>query len=364
MEKNFRFNLEETAGAIGDYGTLIPIIIGVAAVTDLNLAPILFFFGLSYIGIGLYYKLPMPVEPMKAIGAIAIAGNLSTQEIAGAGITSGLIFIIIGATGGMYWVKRYVPTSIIRGIQLGLALTLFRTAFNFINQDITIGVISISIIIVFFLAPILDISALVVLCFGISWGIYTQGLPPLTAFTWPELTLPAFPDIRSGFITGTIPQIPLTLGNSVLATSLLITDLFDKKVAEDKMITSVGIISLVSSCFGGFPMCHGAGGLAAQYRFGARTGGSNIISGIILLFIAFFFASQDLVHIIPFGVLGSLLFFSALQLLQSSFQTNRWFYTLSTGIIAFFFNTSAGFIIMLTIYWLKTRLDSKTQTPG
>lgn len=75
LEKDFRFNLEEFAGAIGDYGTLLPIILGVALVVDVNLSAIFFFFALSYIFTGLYYKLPMPIEPMKAVGAIAIAGG-------------------------------------------------------------------------------------------------------------------------------------------------------------------------------------------------------------------------------------------------------------------------------------------------
>lgn len=100
LEKDFRFNLEETAGAIGDYGTLIPIIIGVAAVTEIELSTMLFFFGLAYIGTGFYYKLPMPVEPMKAIGAIAISGGLSASEVAGAGVITGVILLIIGFTGG------------------------------------------------------------------------------------------------------------------------------------------------------------------------------------------------------------------------------------------------------------------------
>lgn len=91
LEKDFRFNLEETAGAVGDYGTLIPIIIGVAVVTEIELSTMLFLFGLAYIGTGLYYKLPMPVEPMKAIGAIAISGGLTASEVAGAGFVTGLI---------------------------------------------------------------------------------------------------------------------------------------------------------------------------------------------------------------------------------------------------------------------------------
>ena len=359
--KNFRFNLEETAGAIGDYGTLIPIIIGVTAVTDLKLATILFFFGIFYIGIGVYYKLPMPVEPMKAIGTIAIAGKLSSMEIVGAGVTTGLIFILIGLTGTMQYIKKSIPNSIIRGIQFGLVLKLLKTAIDFTLQTPYIGGIAIIIIIVFYFASILDISALVVFTVGLIWGIYTHGLPPLTNFVLPELSLPSFQTLKSGFWQGTLPQLPLTLGNSVLATSLLIKDLFKREVKEDKIVTSVGIMSIISSPLGGFPMCHGAGGLAAQYRFGARTGGSNIISGIILLLISFFFASQELIHIIPYGILGALLFFSSLQLFDSTKKTDNWLFTGLTGVLAFVIDMSIGFIIMLIIYWVKEYLTKSEE---
>ncbi|MFW6007085.1 MAG: putative sulfate/molybdate transporter, partial [Halanaerobiales bacterium] len=103
-----------------------------------------------------------------------------------------------------------------------------------------------------------------------------------------------------------------------------------------------------------FPMCHGASGLAAQYRFGARTGGSNIISGIILLLIAFFFGSQELVNIIPYGVLGALLFFSAIQLFKSSIKTENKIYTGLTGIIALFWGMSVAFGIMMVFHFIKT----------
>ena len=349
MEKDFRFNLEEAAGAIGDYGTLLPIIVGVAVVTEINLSSILLFFGLSYIATGVYYKLPMPVEPMKAIGAIAISGTLSTGEIAGAGILMGIILLLIGFIDGIDLIKKHIPEWLIRGIQLGLALILMQTALSFLMEDWLFGVISISIIIIFYFVKVLDISSLIVFGLGLIIGIYYSGLPPITIISWPELTLPGISEFSTGFWTGTIPQMPLTLGNAVLATSLLITDLFERKVSEQKLVTSMGIMCIVSSPLGGFPMCHGAGGLAAQYRFGARTGGSNIISGIILLVIAFFFASPELLGIIPFGVLGAMLVFTALQMFQSAIKTDNKVLMLVTGIIAFLSNIAISFIMMMIL---------------
>ncbi len=211
----------------------------------------------------------------------------------------------------MIYINKYTPGCIIRGIQLGLALKLISTSINFILQDSLIGIIAVFIIVGFYFAPILDISSLIVFMLGLMRGLYQSGLPASELFKFPELSLPSRQAMTLGFWNAGLSQIPLTIGNPVLATSLLIKDLFNKKVSESKIITSVGIMSPVASPLGGFPMCHGAGGLVAQYRFGARTGGSNILSGIILLIIAFFFASPELIKILPYGVLGALLFFSA-----------------------------------------------------
>jgi len=349
MERDFRFNLEEMAGAIGDYGTLLPIIVGVAVVTEINMSSILLFFGLAYIATGIYYKLPMPVEPMKAIGAVAIGGALTAGEIAAAGILMGVILLLLGIFGGIDLIKEHIPDWLIRGIQLGLTLILLETAMSFLVEDWLIGLISVGIILAFFFVDVLDISSLIVFGLGLIIGIYYTGLPPLTIISWPGFTLPAISEFGTGFWSGTLPQIPLTLGNAVLATSLLITDLFEREVPENKLVISMGLMCLISSPLGGFPMCHGAGGLAAQYRFGARTGGSNIISGIILLIIAFFFASPQIIEVIPYGVLGAMLFFTAFQMFQSAILTDKKVLMVATGVLAFLTNIAIAFIVLFVL---------------
>lgn len=359
MKNPLRFDLKELAGAIGDYGTLLPIVVGVVVVTRMPLSPILFFFGLSYILTGLYYRLPIPVEPMKVIGAIAIGGSLTKGEIAGAGIITGLILLGLGLFGGMNQIKKVVPISIIRGIQLVLALTFFQTAFTFIQVDPILGLISLAIVSAFTLLPVLDISSLLLFTLGILVGLYHHGAPGFYQFQWPFLSLPSLPELGRGFLAGALPQIPLTLGNSILATSLLVADLFKEKVPEGRLAKSVGLMCLLSSPFGGLPMCHGAGGLAAQYRFGARTGGSNILSGGILLVVAFFFASKEVIQLLPYGVLGALLFFSGLQLLKSAAKTNDYWITLLTGFLGFF-HLAAAFLAMLILYWSREKIKKNT----
>jgi len=361
MEKDFRFNLEETAGAIGDYGTLLPIIVGAAVVTDISLSTILFFFGLSYIATGIYYRLPIPVEPMKAIGAIAISGALTANEIAGAGIFMGIILLVVGWSDGIEYIKRYIPRWLIRGIQFGLTLILLETALFFLVDDWRIGILSVAIIFAFYFTDVTDISSLVVFGLGLVIGIYYYGFPPVSYLTIPELTLPGLSELGTGFWSGTLPQLPLTLGNAVLATSLLITDLFERRVEEKKLVKSMGLMCIISSPLGGFPMCHGAGGLAAQYRFGARTGGSNIISGVILLIIAFFFASPDIIEIIPYGVLGAMLVFTALQMFRSAVKTEKKTMMFLTGILSYLTNIAVGFIVMFLLHLAIKMFSSDIQ---
>ncbi len=362
MEQDFRFNLEETAGAIGDYGTLLPIIVGVVVVTEINLSVILLFFGLSYIFTGLYYKLPMPVEPMKVIGAVAISGALTAAEIAGAGILMGIILLMFALFGGMKYIKKQIPDWLVRGIQFGLTLILLETALSFIIDDWIIGLISIAIIVIFYFISVMDISSLVVFGLGLCIGFYNFGLPSLTFFSWPGFILPDIQELITGFWSGTLPQLPLTIGNAVLATSVLITDLFERQVPERKLVASMGIMCLFSSPLGGFPMCHGAGGLAAQYRFGARTGGSNIISGVILLIVAFFFATPEIIQIIPYGVLGAMLFFTALQMFQSAVITDKKLLMVVTGVISLLINIGAAFIIMFVFFKGKKLFKKHTNS--
>ena len=357
---DFRFNLEEIAGAIGDYGTLFPIVLGVAFVSNLNLGHILLFFSVWYIITGLYYKMPMPVEPMKAIGAIVIAGNLSKEEITASGMILGILFLILGFSKGMNFVQEKVPSSVVRGIQMGLALLLFKTSINFMIKDIILSLICITIIILFLITTkfthITDISVIVILLIGIVIGFSKSGIPQIRILSLPTLIVPGIQDFVKGGWLLAIPQAPLTITNAILSTSLLMQDLIHREVEPDKLSISIGLMNLTSVPFGGFPMCHGAGGLAAQYRFGARTGGSNIISGILLLPIALFFASPEFVAIIPLGVFGALLVFVAIELGKHSLKTDSYIVTITIAILALITNMTIAFIIGIILAYSLAKI--------
>ncbi|MDH5174369.1 MAG: putative sulfate/molybdate transporter [Elusimicrobiota bacterium] len=360
---DFRFNAEEIAGAIGDYGTLIPIVLGVAIVSNVNLGYTMLFFSFWYIVTGIYYKMPVPVEPMKAIGALVIAEGMSGGEIAASGIMVGILFFALGLFKGMKFIQEKVPQSVIRGIQLGLALLLIKTSINFIIGDYILAIICISIIVLFLMAnkfgKIPDVSSICILLIGIIVGFSLYGIPRIRMISMPNLIIPTLQDfLRGGWLLA-IPQVPLTIANAILATTLLMQDLVHRDVDPDKLSVTIGLMNLTAVPFGGFPMCHGAGGLAAQYRFGARTGGSNIISGLILLPIALFLASPEFVAIIPFGVFGALLVFVAIELGRHSIKTDSYLITGIIAILALVINMTVAFIVGMILAYIWTKIRSR-----
>lgn len=358
--KAFRFTTEELSGAVGNFGTVLPILLGVAIVSDVNAGYIFLFLSLAYIVTGLYYKLPMPVEPMKAIGAIVIAENLSHEQIAASGIILGVLFLLLGYLKGLNFLQKNIPQSVIRGIQLGLALVLVKSSIGFIIWDLIIALICIGVIVLFFLLnkyrKLSNIGSLVVIAFGIVYGIIRNGLPEAEFIGAPFLILPSLQDFYTSGWRLALPQAPLTLTNAILAISLLFLDTFQKNIAPDKLSKSTGIMNLIATPFGGFPMCHGAGGLAAHYRFGARTGGANIIGGLILLPVALWFAGPDFILLIPSGVFGALLIFVAFELGKHAFKTSSYTVTVIIAVLAFFTNFAIAFIVGLALHFLMKRM--------
>jgi MFS superfamily sulfate permease-like transporter len=369
-EGGIRVTLEEIAGAVGDFGTIFPIMLGVAIVCpDVNVSHFFLFLAAWYIIAGFYYRLPIPIEPMKAIGAIVIAEGLSGGEIVASGIIVGVLFLLLGLVGGMTWIGERIPKSVVRGVQAGLALLLLKTSLGYIISDVLFAALSIGIIVAFFIASqrtrVPDISALMVLGIGLAAGIATQGMPPFRLIPIPGLVIPAPAD----FITGTwdlaLPQIPLTLTNAILATSLLTYDLFPKKgVDPDRLSRTIGAMNLISTPLGGFPMCHGAGGLAAMYRFGARTGGANIIAGLFILIFAIAFAPPEVLTLIPFGVFGALLVFVAIELGKHSAKTESYLVTGAIAVLTLVIGLTIAFIIgMVLAYALQWR-EGRRQGSG
>ncbi len=361
-----KFTLPEFTGSLADLGTIIPFVLIAVSLCGMSLGPILLAFGLFYIISGLVYRLPVAAEPLKVVGAISIAAGLTHGEIIGAGLFVGLFFLLIGVTGLINYIEKIFPLSLIRGVQLGLALVLLYKGGQYIWGDISIGLIAIGL---FLLAKLVsdrrsDLNfpgALVIFIVGIAYGVYRFGMPPVHFGIPLDFYLPGVNELLSGAYKAGIAQVPLTLTNAVLATSLLASDLFKEKISNKKLSITIGATDVVAPLFGGFPMCHGAGGMAAHYRFGARTGGSDIMIGLLFVAVSFV-ATSAMLTIIPYGILGVLLLFAGLEMLRYAIKTDHYVITGVMGVVTLLVDPTIGLatgIVLFLVFLLWKRLAGK-----
>ncbi len=341
---SYRFDRLEFAGSLGDLGTLIPLSVAMILVTNLSVTSVLLMVGLFYIFGGLYYKLPIPVQPLKVVAAIAIAcpEKVSVPVIAASGILFGLVLLFLAFTGLIDWLAKFFTKPIMRGIQLGLGFILINKGIHlilkkelFINKSFIpagFGEIPMNAVIgIFgFLVTLLLISnkrfpgAIIAVVSGIVIGILYGSLDNVGFSLGPisiDLYGPKIDEFLNAFVLLVIPQIPLTLGNAVMGTADTCYSLFGKgphtrRATYRAFATTMGITNVFAGLLGAMPMCHGAGGLAAHYRFGARTGGSNIMIGSVFLLLALALGKIgiSLLSSIPNAVLGILLLFSGIEL--------------------------------------------------
>lgn len=367
----------EFSGGLGDLGTFIPLAVSLTLITGMDIGIILIFAGLFNILTGILFGLPIPVQPMKAIAAVAIAEQLLPGEIAAAGLAMGAILLVLGVTGWVEKLEKLMPLPVIRGIQLGIGLRLSIRGIEFIVQTGAFGLDSISMAlalggITLLLRPTRTFPAallLLIVGVGITLTInpfdneYLRFSLSQFSFNFPNGVM-----WKNGILLGALPQLPLTLLNSVLAVCALSGNLFPgRKIAVDKMAASVGIMNLLSCGFGAMPMCHGSGGLAGQYHFGARTGGSVVMLGAGKLLIGLLFgeaAMRMLMHF-PHSVLGIMLLFAGVELAMPARdqRTRQQFLVMiitAVGIVAI--NTSFGVLLGLATKLLVEMRLLSTET--
>lgn len=335
MAANNRYNRSEWAGAFGDLGTLIPFVVGYISILGMDPLGILLGFGVFLIASGLYYKTPLPVQPMKAIGAAAMTQGtlIGSGAVWSAGLFSGLFWLTLGLSGVLKFISRIVSKPVIRGIVLGLGLSFILEGTRFMRTDILIAIIAL-ILTVLLLRRKRIPAMFVLLVFGLAVTLLQnpEVLEALSAirpsFRFPRfsLNIPSGREWLSGIFVLAIPQIPLSLGNAIFATTAENNRLFpDRPVSERKLAVSQGLMNLIAPLFGGIPVCHGAGGLAAHVRFGARTGGTVVILGSVLLLLGLFFSDSVLLlfEMIPPAVLGVILCLTGLELAMSARDVGR-----------------------------------------
>ena len=318
--KSFEFNSRELAGSMGDWGTLFPLAIGYIVVNGLNPAGFLVMMGLANIVTGIVYRLPMPIEPMKVLAVMAIAQHWSPSMVYASGFAMGVIWLFFAATNLVGRIAEITPRSVIWGIQVALGVLLAVEAIKMLSTGWALGIVSILIVLAFRqnrLAP----AAIVLMALGVAIIMIRGDLQrvSLPAFHLPPLTGFRLEEVGQTLLLAGFAQIPLTITNATIATAALIKKYWpDKSVSERRLSLNQGLMNLILPFFGGMPMCHGAGGLAGQYYFGARTGGTNIIEGVIEISLGLFLASSvaSIFAVFPSAIIGAMMFLVGLELVK------------------------------------------------
>ncbi|MCZ6906716.1 MAG: putative sulfate/molybdate transporter [Deltaproteobacteria bacterium] len=322
-----RFDRNELSGAFGDIGTDLPLIIGMIVAAGLDSASVLIMFGVMQLLTGFIYRIPMPVQPLKAMAAIVISQNLPGNILYGGGLAIGITMLLLTVTGSIDWLGRVIPKSVIRGIQFGLGLKLASIALkNYLPADSIPGywLAAIGFVLTIFLIGNRRYPpAIFVIILGMVYAFFFK-LDAITVvksigFSLPNFYMPTLPDILTGFVVLALPQIPLSLGNSIFATRQMTQDLFpDQAISVRKISFTYSLINLINPFLSGIPICHGSGGMAGHYAFGARTGGSVVIYGLLYLLLGFFFSGGfgKVIQVFPLPILGVILLFEGLTLMM------------------------------------------------
>ena len=350
-----RFAFGELSGALGDSITVLPLVVAIGALSELSAGTVLLGFGLFQVVWGVYYGLPVSVEPMKALAALVIAGTLSAREFVVAGILAGAVLLVVGRTRALGRLQAFIGEPVVRGVQLAVALLLLETGLRLGLQGIAMGLLATGLVLGLVLLGMARVAPLVVLALGGVVAIAQVG-PPTAAR--PPLSGPLFaaPSLDYGSLVGaTAGQLAMTVGNAAVATSLLLSDYYGAEISPDELATSMGVMNLVAIPLGMIPMCHGSGGVAGKYTFGARTAGSNVILGALYAGAALF--ATGLVLAFPLALRGVVLVVVALELGRTSLESEHLGITLLVGVVSVLSNVGVGFACGLGL-WLFTQRTS------
>ena len=321
-----KYDKMEFAGAFGDLGTLIPFVVGYITLNKMDPLGILVAFGVFKIFVGLYFRTPVPVQPMKAIGGMAIAhaGTITHGMIWASGIFTGVFWLLMGLTGAVTWIQQITTKPVVRGIMLGLGLSFIVGGLDMMRAEPLLAVGG-AVLTLVLLSSKRYPAMLALLAFGII-AAFIQN-PALLGdlshvslrFRFPQIGIPriSWSDMVAGCLILGLPQAPLTLGNAIIGTVAENNEYFpDRPITAKAISIDHGVMNLISPCIGGIPLCHGAGGMAGHMRFGARTGGALVILGLIVLSSGLFLSDSIslILQVFPQSILGVILFFAGVEL--------------------------------------------------
>ncbi|RMZ90637.1 hypothetical protein DV736_g2121, partial [Chaetothyriales sp. CBS 134916] len=390
-----RSPLSEISGSLGDLGTFLPIVIALSDGKQISLTTTLIFTGIYNVLTGLVFGIPLPVQPMKAIAAVAILKSLSPGALAAAGIFVSACVLVFSLTGLLEWFTRAIPIPVVKGIQVGAGLSLILAAGSRATSSLSWLHPSWADNYIWMIAAFIALFAvnirprvhyaLIIFIIGTAVATIRSALSPDAhlpglRFWHLYVQVPLGQDWRVGILDAGIGQLPLTTLNSIIAVTHLAADILPE--VKTPSVTSIGIsvaaMNLFGCWFGAMPVCHGSGGLAAQFRFGARSGASIIFLGLFKLLLGLIFGESltDVLYNFPIAFLTVMIIAAGLELanvgeslntdrardikgrgilekkLTEEERKQRWTVMLTTaGVLVGFRNDAVGFLAGLVCHW-------------
>ncbi len=323
--------LSELAGGLGDAGLFIPIAIAMVTLNGLGATAVFAGTGLVYVATALAFRVPIPVQPLKAFAAAAIALGLSANVLAAGALEMSAAMAVLAVTGAADWLAKRFPLVLIRGIQAAVALLLAKAAIELaakgnwsglpaIDPSASIALAAIACAVLFVLRDRRVPGTLLVLGAGAAVGLIVGGFPSGITLGPDGLTLglPGDAAFATALTTLVIAQIPLTFGNSVVATADAERTYFGKRarrVRPGRLAASIAGANAMAGLVHGLPVCHGAGGVTAHYRLGARTAAATLMTGgiYVVLGVAIGTSLPSLLHVLAPGALAGMLAFVAIE---------------------------------------------------
>ena len=361
----------EVAGALADLGVLVPIVVALILVNGLSASAVLLPAGLLYVAAGWFYRVPIPVQPLKAFGAIAIAQGLGADVIAAGALLMAAVFPPLGVSGLLDRAAAVFPKPLVRGVQLSVGLLLVRLAWGLVTepprQFADAGTPTLLLVAAGLVAAgaayLWRARGITVALVGLAvvWMLVRRPDLPLSfGPTDLRVRIPAAADVATAAVVLVVPQLPLTFANSCIATADAARGYFGSaaaRVSAGRLAVSLGLGNVVAGLLGGMPVCHGAGGLTAHRSFGARTGRAPMLLGGVLVVLALAGGAMTARALtgFPVWILAALLAVAGLlhiQLLRDLTGRRQWLFALGVGLVGALANLAVALGIGLVGWWL------------
>jgi MFS superfamily sulfate permease-like transporter len=368
--------VREISGGFADLGTFLPLVIGLLMLGSYDACGVLVGFGVFAIATGLFYRRPIPAQPMKAVAAVAITGGMGAAAVTASGLVIGTVLLVLGVSGLINRLQRLVPRTVLLGIQFGLGLSLLTTSASLAGGHQWLSLAALAGLAALQLTALRAAGCLILIVGAILWSLaFGAAHLPEGPIGWHVPGLVAFDlsSMREALETAVFPQLALTVTNAVLLTAALSADYFpgsQDRVSPRNLALTSGALNFLLVPFGAVPMCHGAGGLAAQFAQGARTGLAPIAFGCTCMLLGVLAGPQALawLSLVPIPIVAALLAFAAFQLADVRRLDNLRGACLAiialTALTSVCVNVATGLVLGTIAEYLRSRVIARRQPSG